>query len=235
MELLADRGELLVDLVEDLAVVDELGVALDLHRELALRVVDAHRHARVALQVLARLAAEHVGEVEVLVVEQGAAALDGDVGHAVGPDRRDPHVVAAGEQIVELLRDPGHDAPSVGSLRVRLTVPGVPVGANGEACGPTERAGARSGRNRLAVPETVSQAPSRGPLEGTRAGRTFSRELVMRTKRASCQPIAALLEPQCRLTPDISGAEQREVKLRCLLTYRSYSTAAYHETDEVDQ
>ena len=78
--------QLLVDLVEHVAVIDQIGAALDLHRDLALRVVDADGHARVVLQVLPRLVAEHVGEVQVLVVEQRAAALDGDVGHAVaGP------------------------------------------------------------------------------------------------------------------------------------------------------
>ena len=34
--------------------------------------MDAHGHAVVVLEVLARLVAEHVGEVQVLVVEQGS-------------------------------------------------------------------------------------------------------------------------------------------------------------------
>ena len=63
------------------------------------------------LEVLACLAAEHVGEVKVLVVEQGAAALDRDVRRAIGGDRRHPDVVTTGQQVVQLFGDRRHGLP----------------------------------------------------------------------------------------------------------------------------
>src|SRR5450759_3741637 len=158
VKLLADGFELLVHRVEHITVVDELGAALHLHGHLALGIVDAHRHPGVALQVLTRLAAEHVGEVEVLVVEQGAAALDGHIGHAGRPDRGDPHVVTAGEQVVELLGDTGHGHTS--GLSFALTLPIV------------RGAATLASRRVVAEPSPPTRVPRRVRLAVTRGARS---------------------------------------------------------------
>ena len=79
------------------------------------------RDAWVVFEVLARLAAEHVGEVKVLVVEQGAAALDRDVRRAVGGDRRHPDVVTTGQQVVQLFGDRSHSPPPSHTLSFVLS------------------------------------------------------------------------------------------------------------------